>query len=74
MAEPVPAKLAPSSPRPSVIQLAIKEKAALYAAYIPLFPKVAFSFPPTRNTELGMTFTCCCRCPTSHSAIQWPAR
>ncbi|MEO7129113.1 MAG: pilus assembly protein PilZ, partial [Rhodoferax sp.] len=27
----------PSSPsRPSVIQLAIKEKAALYAAYIPL--------------------------------------
>ena len=28
---------APSTPRPSVIQLAIKEKAALYAAYIPLF-------------------------------------
>ena len=27
----------PSTPRPSVIQLAIKEKAALYAAYIPLF-------------------------------------
>ena len=26
-----------NTPRPSVIQLAIKEKAALYAAYIPLF-------------------------------------
>ena len=28
-----------SAPRPSVMQLAIKEKAALYAAYIPLFFK-----------------------------------
>ena len=27
----------PATARPSVIQLSIKEKAALYAAYIPMF-------------------------------------
>ena len=43
----------PSSPRPSVIQLAIKEKAALYAAYIPLFEDGGIFIPTTRDYRLG---------------------
>jgi type IV pilus assembly protein PilZ len=44
----------PSSvPRPSVIQLAIKEKAALYAAYIPLFSDGGIFIPTTRDYRLG---------------------
>lgn len=45
----------PSStqPRPSVIQLAIKEKAALYAAYIPLFSEGGIFIPTTREYQLG---------------------
>jgi type IV pilus assembly protein PilZ len=39
--------------RPSVIQLAIKEKAALYAAYIPLFEDGGIFVPTTRNYKLG---------------------
>ena len=35
------------APRPSVIQLAIKEKSALYAAYIPIF------IPTARDYQLG---------------------
>src|SRR4051812_28021154 len=42
-----------SSPRPSVIQLAIKEKAALYAAYIPLFAEGGMFIPTTREYQLG---------------------
>jgi len=42
-----------SSPRPSVIQLAIKEKAALYAAYIPLFSEGGMFIPTTREYQLG---------------------
>ena len=42
-----------SSPRPSVIQLAIKEKAALYAAYIPLFAEGGMFIPTTRDYQLG---------------------
>ncbi|HEY8049951.1 MAG TPA: PilZ domain-containing protein [Ramlibacter sp.] len=42
-----------SSPRPSVIQLAIKEKAALYAAYIPLFADGGVFIPTTRDYRLG---------------------
>ena len=41
------------SPRPSVIQLSIKEKAALYAAYIPLFAEGGIFIPTTRNYKLG---------------------
>ena len=41
------------SPRPSVIQLAIKEKAALYAAYIPLFADGGVFIPTTRDYRLG---------------------
>jgi type IV pilus assembly protein PilZ len=36
---------APTTPRPSVMQLAIKEKAALYAAYIPMFAEGGIQFP-----------------------------
>ncbi|MBC7707234.1 MAG: PilZ domain-containing protein [Rhodoferax sp.] len=43
----------PSSPRPSVIQLAIKEKAALYAAYIPLFVEGGIFIPTAREYKLG---------------------
>jgi type IV pilus assembly protein PilZ len=43
----------PTTPRPSVIQLAIKEKAALYAAYIPLFADGGVFIPTTRDYKLG---------------------
>lgn len=42
-----------STPRPSVIQLAIKEKAALYAAYIPLFAQGGIFIPTQREYRLG---------------------
>ncbi len=42
-----------STPRPSVIQLAIKEKAALYAAYIPLFTEGGVFIPTAREYKLG---------------------
>ena len=44
---------APAAARPSVIQLAIKEKAALYAAYIPLFADGGVFIPTTRDYKLG---------------------
>ena len=44
---------APSTARPSVIQFAIKEKAALYAAYIPLFADGGVFIPTTRDYKLG---------------------
>jgi type IV pilus assembly protein PilZ len=40
-------------PRPSVIQLSIKEKAALYAAYIPLFADGGVFIPTAREYGLG---------------------
>jgi type IV pilus assembly protein PilZ len=42
-----------NTPRPSVIQLAIKEKAALYAAYIPLFTEGGIFIPTAREYKLG---------------------
>jgi type IV pilus assembly protein PilZ len=42
-----------ATPRPSVIQLSIKEKAALYAAYIPAFTDGGVFIPTTRDYELG---------------------
>lgn len=39
--------------RPSVIQLSIKEKAALYAAYIPLFTDGGIFIPSLRDYRLG---------------------
>ena len=50
MSLPTPAA---ATPRPSVIQLAIKEKAALYAAYIPLFADGGVFIPTTREYKLG---------------------
>ncbi|MFM2050404.1 MAG: hypothetical protein RL682_895 [Pseudomonadota bacterium] len=43
----------PSSLRPSVIQLSIKEKAALYAAYIPAFTDGGVFIPTSRDYALG---------------------
>ena len=48
-----PAPVASSAPRPSVIQLAIKEKAALYAAYIPMFAEGGIFIPSAREHKLG---------------------
>ena len=42
-----------ASARASVIQLALKEKAALYAAYIPLFQEGGMFIPSTRSHRLG---------------------
>nr|WP_315242681.1 PilZ domain-containing protein [uncultured Albidiferax sp.] len=42
-----------SSPRPSVIQLAIKEKGALHAAYIPLFSEGGLFIATARDYQLG---------------------
>jgi type IV pilus assembly protein PilZ len=42
-----------SAPRPSVIQLSIKEKAALYAAYIPLFTEGGVFIPTPRDYNLA---------------------
>jgi type IV pilus assembly protein PilZ len=39
--------------RPSVIQLSIKEKAALYAAYIPMFSEGGVFIPTSRDYALG---------------------
>jgi type IV pilus assembly protein PilZ len=40
--------------RPTVIQLSIKEKTALYAAYIPFFSEGGIFVPSTREYRLGM--------------------
>jgi len=42
-----------AAPRPSVIQLSIKEKAALYAAYIPAFTDGGVFIPTSRDYALG---------------------
>jgi type IV pilus assembly protein PilZ len=44
---------ASTSARPSVIQLSIKEKAALYAAYIPMFTDGGIFIPSSRDYRLG---------------------
>ena len=48
-----PANAPGATARPSVVQLAIKEKAALYAAYIPLFKEGGVFIPTTREYQLG---------------------
>ena len=48
-----PAGAASAATRPSVVQLAIKEKAALYAAYIPLFKDGGVFIPTAREYQLG---------------------
>lgn len=42
-----------TAPRPTVIQLSIKEKGALYAAYIPLFKEGGIFVPSSRQYTLG---------------------
>ena len=42
-----------TAPRPSVMQLAIKEKAGLYAAYIPFFADGGIFVPTLREYKLG---------------------
>ena len=44
---------APAATRPTVIQLSIKEKAALYAAYIPLFTEGGIFIPSSRDYRIG---------------------
>ena len=44
---------APAAPRPSVVQLAIKEKAALYASYMPYVDNGGLFVPTTRLANLG---------------------
>lgn len=48
-----PPTAAAATARPSVVQLAIKEKAALYAAYIPLFKEGGVFIPTAREYKLG---------------------
>ena len=45
--------VSPNPSRPSVVQLAIKEKAALYAAYMPLLSEGGLFIPSTRPHRLG---------------------
>ena len=52
MNSPTPASAAAGA-RPSVLQLAIKEKAALYAAYIPLFKDGGIFVPTNKDYALG---------------------
>ncbi len=52
-ANPPPSPATAASARPSVVQLAIKEKAALYAAYIPLFKEGGVFIPTAREYHLG---------------------
>ena len=55
MSNTLPARLSSANTvaRPSVVQLAIKEKAALYAAYIPLFSEGGMFIPTARDYKLG---------------------
>lgn len=44
---------APQTPRPSVLSLAIKEKAALYAAYMPFLRNGGMFVPTTKPYKIG---------------------
>ncbi|MEO7241294.1 MAG: PilZ domain-containing protein [Variovorax sp.] len=50
---PTPVDGSAPLPRPSVVQLALREKSALYAAYIPLFAEGGIFVPTQRDYELG---------------------
>jgi len=51
--KPSVSSTAAAASRPSIVQLAIKEKGALYAAYIPLFKEGGIFIPATREYKLG---------------------
>ena len=55
MSEPStrPGALAATAARPSVIQLAFRDKNALYAAYIPIMAEGGLFVPTTRDYRLG---------------------
>lgn len=48
-----PEPSAPSIPRPSVLSLAIKEKAALYAAYMPFLKHGGMFVPTAKPYQIG---------------------
>lgn len=50
---PTAKSAAAATARPSVVQLAIKDKAGLYASYIPLFGEGGIFVPTTREYQLG---------------------
>ena len=50
---PRPLVAAGAGARPSIVQLVIKEKAALYAAYIPFFTEGGVFIPTSRDYKLG---------------------
>ena len=43
----------PAAPRPSIVQLVIKEKSELYAAYVPLFKDGGIFITTNRDYKLG---------------------
>lgn len=51
--KPSVSSAASATSRPSIIQLAIKEKGALHAAYIPLFKEGGIFIASTREYKLG---------------------
>ncbi|MEG0040700.1 MAG: pilus assembly protein PilZ, partial [Massilia sp.] len=48
-----PDATAAQAPRPSVLSLAIKEKAALYAAYMPFLRNGGMFVPTTKPYQIG---------------------
>ena len=77
MNSPIPASAATAASaaaaRPSVLQLAIKEKAALYAAYIPLFKDGGIFVPTPKDYALGddVYLLLTLPCPDEQSQGQW---
>ncbi len=59
------------APRPSVMQLAIKEKGALYAAYIPFFVEGGVFFPTQRDYKLGDDVYVLLTLPKIPNATRW---
>lgn len=51
--KPLSSSAASSASRPSIVQLVIKEKIELYAAYIPLFKEGGIFISSTRDYKLG---------------------
>lgn len=51
--KPSATPLSAAAARPSIVQLAIKEKTALYAAYIPLFKEGGMFIPTPKEYNLG---------------------
>ena len=68
---------APTTPRPSVIQLRSRRMAGAVRGLHPLSRTARF-IPTRANTKLGATFTCCCPCRTIPQrypvAGKWPGQ